>query len=74
MMKDQYDFSKGERGKFYRQDAVLRIPIYLDPDVEQAIQAMAENTGQNMSKLINDWLRNNIDLIHSVQPAASSST
>lgn len=71
-MKEQFDFSKGERGKFYRQDAVLHIPIYLDPDVEQAIQAMAESTGQNMGALINDWLRNNIDLIHSVQPAPNS--
>ena len=71
-MTEQFDFSKGERGKFYRQDAVLHIPIYLDPDVEQAIQAMAESTGQNMGALINDWLRNNIDLIHSVQPAPNS--
>lgn len=71
-MKDQYDFSKGERGKFFQQDAVLHIPIYLDPDVEQAIQAMVENTGQNMGALINDWLRNNIELIHSVQPTSNS--
>ena len=71
-MKDQFDFSKGERGKFYRQDAVLHVPIYLDPDVEQAIQAMAESAGQNMGVLINDWLRNNIDLIHSVQPTPNS--
>ena len=53
-MKDQYDFSKGERCKFYRPDAILHIPIYLDPDVEQAIQAMAERTGQSMGALIND--------------------
>ena len=70
-MKEQYDFSKGQRGKFYRQDAVLRIPIYLDPDVEQAIQAMTEGTGQNMGVLVNEWLRSNIELIHSVQPTAS---
>jgi hypothetical protein len=71
-MKNEYDFSKGEQGKFYRPDAVLHIPIYLDPDVERAIQAMAESTGQNMSTLINDWLRNNIALIHSVQSAPNS--
>jgi len=71
-MKEQYDFSKGERGKFYRPDAVLHIPIYLDPDVEQAIQAMAESTGQDMSALINGWLRNNIELIQSVQTAPNA--
>jgi hypothetical protein len=29
-MKSEYDFSKGERGKFYRPDVELNIPVYLD--------------------------------------------
>lgn len=29
-MKNEYDFSKGRRGKFYRSDANLNLPIYLD--------------------------------------------
>ena len=28
-MKPEYDFSKGERGKFSRPNAELRLPIYL---------------------------------------------
>lgn len=32
-MKNEYDFSKGARGKFYRSDANLNLPIYLDADV-----------------------------------------
>ena len=28
-MKPEYDFSKGERGKFFRPNAELRLPIYL---------------------------------------------
>jgi hypothetical protein len=32
-MKDQYDFSKAERGRFYRKDAVLVAPVHLDPEV-----------------------------------------
>ena len=68
-MKSEYNFAKGERGKFYRPDAVLHIPIYLDPDVEEVIKLLAENTGQNVGKLVNDWLRNNIDIIQSVQPS-----
>jgi hypothetical protein len=32
-MRKEYDFSKGERGKFFRQDAKLNIPIYLDEEV-----------------------------------------
>ena len=34
-MKDEYDFSKGVRGKFYRKDAVLKIPVYLKPEVRR---------------------------------------
>jgi hypothetical protein len=30
-MKSEYDFSKGDRGKFYHADAVLDLPVYLDP-------------------------------------------
>ena len=32
-MKAEYDFSKGERGKFYNEDAVFQTPIYLEKDV-----------------------------------------
>jgi hypothetical protein len=32
-MKDEYDFSKGERRKFYRPDAVLNPPVHLDAGV-----------------------------------------
>jgi hypothetical protein len=32
-MKKEYDFSKGERGKFYRAGAKLNLPVYLEPDL-----------------------------------------
>jgi ketosteroid isomerase-like protein len=34
-MKDEYDFSKGERGKFYRPDAILNPPIFPIPTLEE---------------------------------------
>lgn len=68
-MKQNYDFSKGERGKFYRSDAVYQIPIYLDADVEEAMQMLAERTGQDINVLVNGWLRKNIDIVQSVQPS-----
>jgi len=34
-MKKEYDFSKGERAKFYRFDAEINLPIYLKPDVRK---------------------------------------
>lgn len=32
-MKDEYDFSKGERGKFYRPGLKLQLPVYLHDEV-----------------------------------------
>ena len=33
LMKESYDFSKGERGKFYNPTAEFELPIYLDADI-----------------------------------------
>jgi hypothetical protein len=35
MMRKEYDFSKGERGKFYRPGIQLNLPIYLEPDLRE---------------------------------------
>ena len=32
-MKKEYDFSKGERGKFHRPGAKLNLPVYLESDL-----------------------------------------
>ena len=34
-MKKEYDFTKGERGKFYRGNVQLNLPVYLEPDVKK---------------------------------------
>ena len=40
-MKAEYDFSKGERGKFYQPKAVFNLPIYLEEDVDEFIRKLA---------------------------------
>ena len=40
-MRKEYDFSKGERGKFYRPDVKLNLPIYLDDEVITFIENIA---------------------------------
>ena len=37
-MKEEYDFSKGERGKFFRNDIKLNLPVYLDDDVLEFVE------------------------------------
>ncbi|MFO0792631.1 MAG: hypothetical protein U0586_01070 [Candidatus Brocadiaceae bacterium] len=36
-MKKEYDFSKG-RGKFYRPDAELYLPVYIEPDMMEVLK------------------------------------
>jgi len=68
MMKEQYDFSSGERGKFYSSEAVFSFPVYLEPDVEAFLGKLAEEEGIDVQQLVNEWLRANIRLIESIQP------
>jgi len=58
-MKKQYDFSKGERGKFYRENARYHLPIYRDPKVEKIIRDLAQKKNIDTQTLVNDWLKNN---------------
>ena len=40
-MPKEIDFSGGIRGKFYRPNAKLRLPVYLDADVQAYLGAIA---------------------------------
>ncbi|MBU1660150.1 MAG: hypothetical protein KKD28_01605 [Chloroflexi bacterium] len=64
----EYDFSKGERSKFYRPGAVFSFPVYLEPDVDDFMNKMAAERDVDVQKLVNEWHRSNIELIQSVQP------
>jgi len=66
-MKDEYDFSQGERGKFYNPDAEFVIPIYLEQDVIGYLSERAEAKGVEVEQLINDMLRRDIALVESVK-------
>ena len=59
-MKKEYDFSKGQRGKFYRPNVDLNIPIYLEPDVARVVRERARKSEDSMGGVVNDWLRKNI--------------
>lgn len=71
-MKREYDFSGGERGKFYHAELELEIPIYLEPEVA-VVQKIAAAKGIAMEALVNDWLRKDIALIETVLHESSES-
>lgn len=62
-MKERYDFRKGGRGKFYRPDAVFKLPVYLDEEVEAYLAKKAEAKGVELSDLVNELLKKDIELI-----------
>jgi hypothetical protein len=66
-MKDQYDFSKGERGKFFRPNAELRLPVYLNADVEAYLTERAAEKGVPLGEMVNALLKQEIQIIESVK-------
>ncbi len=62
-MKPEYDFSQGERGKFFRPDAALQLPVYLDPEVLAFLSAKAEKEGVSLEKIVNELLKRDIGII-----------
>lgn len=66
-MKDEYDFSNAERGKFHRPDAGLNVPVYLDNDVRDYLAGKARNKGVEVNEIVNDLLRKDIELIEGMK-------
>ncbi len=60
-MKKEYDFSKGERGKFYRRNAKLNFPIYLEPEIADFLRNLAGKRNTEIETIVNDWLRRDIE-------------
>jgi hypothetical protein len=66
-MRKEYDFSKGERGKFYRPNMKLNIPIYLDEEVSTFVDQIASQKGLDRSSVVNDLLRGNIKIAEAME-------
>lgn len=62
-MPAEIDFSKGERGKFYLSGAQMLFPIHLEEQVQNTLIALANAKGIELSVLVNDLLKKDIELI-----------
>ena len=49
-MREEYDFSNGERGKFYNPDATMNLPVYLEAEVLDYFAAKAKARGLNLTR------------------------
>ena len=66
-MKPEYDFSKGERGKFFQPAAELRLPIYLNADIQAWLAERAAHKGIPLNEMVNALLKQEIQIIESVK-------
>ena len=65
-MKDEYDFSNAEKGKFYRPKEELKIPVYLEEDVLLYLQGRKRYA--DLSSIVNDILRKEIEILKALEP------
>ena len=63
-MKEEYDFSTAERGKFFRQGARVMPPVHLEPDVLDQLSRLATSQGVSLDALVNRLLKREIDRIN----------
>lgn len=66
-MRDEYDFSKGERGKFYKPNLQLHAPVYLEQSVQDYFLKKATEKGIELSRLINELLKKDIEIIEATK-------
>jgi hypothetical protein len=66
-MKKEYDFSRGIRGKFYRPNAKLKLPVYLDDDIAEFVEKYARRKKANVQTVVNDILRANKEMIQTLR-------
>ena len=64
MMKDEYDFTNAEQGKFYRPLEELDIPVYLDQEVKEYFIQKIRSKGKQFSlnETINSLLKKDIEI------------
>ncbi len=61
-MRKEYDFSKAQRGKFYHKGAVLRLPIYLDAQLQNRLQRLAQRNHEQLRELVHRLLKKEVRL------------
>jgi hypothetical protein len=66
-MKKQYDFSKGVRGKFYKPNLRLNVPVYLEPKLQKSVEQIARRKGQEVSAVVSQIVRKEVELIEEMR-------
>jgi hypothetical protein len=49
-IRDEYDFTRAEQGKFYRDGTRIQVPIYLGPDLQVRLERLARTEGNEVGE------------------------
>ncbi|OFZ67505.1 MAG: hypothetical protein A2V79_07210 [Betaproteobacteria bacterium RBG_16_56_24] len=63
----EVNFAGATRGKFYRPNLRLNLPVYLDAEVQDYLNVIAAKKGMPLSQLANDLLKREIGIIEAVK-------
>ncbi len=66
-MPSEINFSGGQRGKFFRPNAQINTPVYLDAEVQQYLSDRAKAKGVDIAQLVNSLLKKDIELIEAAK-------
>jgi hypothetical protein len=66
MVKKEYDFSKAERGKFFRPGVKLNLPVYLDEEVLAFVQTIARKRKTDLSSIVNQLIRSDMRIAETI--------
>ena len=63
-MKEEYDFTNAEQGRFYRPIEELEIPVYLDKDIREILMKKLKEKGNEFSlnSIVNALIRQDIEI------------
>jgi hypothetical protein len=65
-VKDHYDFTGAEQGRFYTKPEDMVIPHYLKPSVEQALRAYALKTGKTAEEVLEAIVEKELALLQRI--------
>ena len=66
-MPAEVDFTGAARGKFYRPNLRLKLPVYLDAEVQDYLNAIAAKKGLPLSRIVSDLLKKEIEIIEAIK-------
>ncbi len=64
-MKEEYDFTNAEQGKFYRPIEELEIPIYLDKEIKEYFykNIQKKDIHFSLNKIVNSLIKKDIEIL-----------